>query len=67
MRRVLFAAFAAVMLLPATAPAAKKKKASPTVTVMSRNLYLGADLGPAIDAASIPEAIDAAGQRRRRE
>ena len=29
---------------------------------MTRNLFLGADLGPAISAASIPEAIDGAGE-----
>jgi hypothetical protein len=29
---------------------------------MTRNLFLGADLGPAIGAASIPEAIDGAGE-----
>ena len=34
----------------------------PQVTVMTRNLFLGADLSPAIAAASIPEAIDGAGE-----
>jgi hypothetical protein len=28
---------------------------------MTRNVFLGADLGPAIEASSIPEAIDGAG------
>jgi endonuclease/exonuclease/phosphatase family metal-dependent hydrolase len=32
------------------------------VTVMTRNVFLGADLSPAIAAASIPEAIDGAGE-----
>ncbi|MGI8460657.1 MAG: endonuclease/exonuclease/phosphatase family protein [Solirubrobacterales bacterium] len=45
------------MAVPATASAAKDKE----VTVMSRNLYLGADLNPAVGAADIPSAIDGAG------
>jgi len=52
------------LLAPAVGAAAKqvKKKKNATVTVMSRNLYLGADLGPAITAAGLPQAFDAAGQ-----
>lgn len=34
----------------------------PKVTLMTRNLFLGADLSPAIAAATIPEAIDGAGE-----
>ena len=50
------------LLAPAAGAAAKKpEKQDPTVTVMSRNLYLGADLGPAVNAPDIPTAIDAAG------
>jgi endonuclease/exonuclease/phosphatase family metal-dependent hydrolase len=41
-------------------PTAKKRSAN--VTVMTRNVYLGADLGPAINADSIPEAISGAGE-----
>jgi hypothetical protein len=49
------------LAVPAAAEAAGKRKGGPTVTVMTRNLFLGADLSPAIQAASIPEAIDGAG------
>jgi endonuclease/exonuclease/phosphatase family metal-dependent hydrolase len=57
-----------VLALPAVA-AAKPDPAKehgglggPKVTVMTRNLFLGADLSPAIAASSIPEAIDGAGE-----
>jgi endonuclease/exonuclease/phosphatase family metal-dependent hydrolase len=50
-------ALAALLALPGGAVAAKGEK----VTVMTRNLFLGADLGPAIGASSIAEAIDGAG------
>ena len=49
------------LAVPSGAPAAKDKGRSEEVTVMSRNLYLGADLNPAVGAASIAEAIDGAG------
>jgi hypothetical protein len=42
-------------------PAAVEAKSGPKITVMTRNVFLGADLGPAINAASIPQAIDGAG------
>jgi endonuclease/exonuclease/phosphatase family metal-dependent hydrolase len=54
---VLSAAVVCAVLSPAAAEAAQ----APTVTVMTRNLFLGADLAPAINAATIPEAIDGAG------
>ena len=37
------------LLVPAVGTAAKQAKKDPKITVMSRNLYLGADLGPAIE------------------
>lgn len=55
---------AAALVAPAAGSAAQKGKGKkdPTVTVMTRNLYLGADLGPAIGAADLPAAFDAAGE-----
>jgi hypothetical protein len=50
---------ALAVILPAQVEAKKKK--DPKITVMSRNVYLGADLGPAINAADLPAAFDAAG------
>src|SRR3954466_10162547 len=59
-RRFVFACAAvAALCSPAAAQAAAAK--GPTVTVMTRNLFLGADLSPAINAPTIPEAIDGAG------
>src|SRR3954451_8993509 len=58
-RKLVFVcAAAAVLWSPAAAQAAAK---APTVTVMTRNLFLGADLASAINAPTIPEAIDGAG------
>jgi endonuclease/exonuclease/phosphatase family metal-dependent hydrolase len=51
------------LLVPATASAKPKKPKKPAeITVMSRNVYLGADLSPAIGAASLGEAISGAGE-----
>jgi hypothetical protein len=53
----------AAMALPAVAAAAPENaQGGPKITVMTRNIFLGADLGPAIDAPTIPEAIDGAGE-----
>ena len=59
MLRALAIALAAVTVLaiPAGAAAAKGEP----VTVMTRNVYLGADLSPAIGAPTLAEAIDGAG------
>lgn len=66
---ILLAAIAMVaMALPAGAVGKKDGgskdggQGGPKVTVMTRNLFLGADLSPAIAAATIPEAIDGAGE-----
>jgi Endonuclease/Exonuclease/phosphatase family len=48
----------AAMVLPGAAQAKNKDR---EIKVMTRNLFLGADLAPAIQATSIPAAIDGAG------
>jgi hypothetical protein len=59
---LLAAALALLALaIPAPADATKRASGGPKITVMTRNLFLGADLAPAIGAAGIPQAIDGAG------
>jgi hypothetical protein len=50
------------LLAPAAGAAFKGHKDNPTLKVMTRNLYLGADLGPAIGASDLQSAINAAGE-----
>ena len=51
----------AVLVGPSAAQAKAPKASAPQLTVMTRNLFLGADLAPAINAPGIGEAIDGAG------
>jgi hypothetical protein len=58
--KVRLAALAGLVVVLAV-PGVAEAKRGPTVRVMTRNLFLGADLAPAINSATIPEAIDGAG------
>ncbi len=65
-RTIIFALVALLtalaVLAPAQGEAKKKKKAVSTkITTMTRNVYLGADLGPAINSTDLDGAIEAAG------
>ena len=57
MKPLLTLALALALLIPAPAQA----QSPPTITVMSRNVFLGADLSPVINATGIAQAIDGAG------
>lgn len=59
---LLAAALVLVLVLLPTAAVAKAKGGSKEVTVMTRNLYLGADLGPPIGAKSVGEFTELNGQ-----
>src|SRR3954452_9751092 len=52
----------ALMTVAVSASPAEAHGSKPKVKVMSRNLYLGADLGPGINAQNFNELKDAAGQ-----
>ena len=60
-RRSVLAVVVLALVATAFPTAAEAKKKGPKITVMTRNLFLGADLSPAIGAASLAEAIDGAG------
>ena len=60
-RRWFTLALVAAVVLAAPVAAEAAKRGAPKITVMTRNLFLGADLSPAIQAADIPSAIDGAG------
>ena len=59
---LIWALLATAVFAPAFADAAKKKSKPAKVKVMTRNVYLGADLGPAIGAPDLAQAIDGAGE-----
>jgi endonuclease/exonuclease/phosphatase family metal-dependent hydrolase len=59
--RLLAAAALALAAALAIPTAAQAQRGGPQITVMTRNVFLGADLAPAINAPSIPQAIDGAG------
>lgn len=49
-------------LLAGDADAKKNKPKAPKLNVMTRNLYLGADLGPILNATTVDSAVDAGGE-----
>jgi endonuclease/exonuclease/phosphatase (EEP) superfamily protein YafD len=61
MRNRLTPLTAALAIAAMAIPTAAHAKSAPKVTVMTRNLFLGADLSPAIGASTLPQAVDGAG------
>ena len=51
-----------VALASLAIPTVAEAKKGPKITVMTRNVFLGADLAPAIGATTIADAVDGAGQ-----
>ena len=62
MKTTRMSALIAGALLALALPTVAEAKKAPKLTVMTRNVFLGADLAPAINAPNIPSAIDGAGQ-----
>jgi endonuclease/exonuclease/phosphatase family metal-dependent hydrolase len=61
-RGLVLASIAAVLAVPAIADAKAKPKPKPApVSVMTRNVYLGADLTPGVQAADFQGLVNAAG------
>ncbi len=58
---LLILAIAVLLLAPAGANAAAGGSGGPKVTVITRNIFLGADLGPALEATTLCGAIDGSG------
>jgi len=65
-RRVVVAAallgLLSIVAVALLATPADAKRGAPKVSVMTRNVYLGADLTPGIEAQNLDELVDAAGQ-----
>jgi hypothetical protein len=51
-----------VVTVALLASPADARRGAPKVKVMTRNVYLGADLTPGIEAGTFPELVDAAGE-----
>ena len=61
-RRSVLLVVALAVVATAFPTVAEAKKKGPKITVMTRNLFLGADLSPAIGASTLADAIDGAGE-----
>ena len=61
MKKTRMSALLAGALLALALPTVAEAKKGPKLTVMTRNVFLGADLSPAIGAPSIAEAVDGSG------
>jgi endonuclease/exonuclease/phosphatase family metal-dependent hydrolase len=61
-RRSVLLVVALALVATAFPTVAEAKKRDPKITVMTRNVFLGADLSPAIGATTIEGAIDGAGE-----
>ena len=59
---LVIAALIGALFLGMAAEAEAKKAKKPKLNVMSRNIYLGADLGPILQANNVNSAVDAGGE-----